>query len=150
MSSTPQPTDGRGRGRLSGTAVGAGAAADLAVLVPVVAGYAVCRRVGIVSSDTGVIVTALLGALVAPVVGGMVAGRRAPAAPLTNGAASAGTAAVVYVGFRLVDATIRGASIHAGSIVILVMLDITLGLLGGLAGFRSRTARDRSWQTPRP
>jgi len=124
-------------GRVERAAVRAGALADLGVLVPVVAVYALLRGLGVVSSDIGAIATGVVGAVIAPVVGGVVAGGRAPSAPLTNGAAAAGAAVVAYVAFRLVDAAVRGASIHLGTIVILVMLDITLGLLGGLAGFRA-------------
>lgn len=123
--------------RLDPAAILAGVLTDLAILVPVVALYAVLRGVGVLGSDTGIVVTAVVAVLIAPVAGGFTAGRRQLQAPLTNGAAAAAVAVLAYVAFRVADASLRGSTIHPGSILVLVTLSVTLGLLGGYAGFRS-------------
>lgn len=123
--------------RLDASAIRAGAMTDLAILVPVVALYAVLRGAGVLGSDTGIVVTAVVAVLIAPAAGGFTAGRRQLRAPLTNGAAAAGIAVLAYVAFRIVDASLRGSTIHPGTILVLVTLSVTLGLLGGYVGFRS-------------
>jgi hypothetical protein len=118
----------------------AGAAADLAILVPVVAVYAVLHGTGAISGDAGVIATALIAVFVAPVVGGVVAARRAPeGAPLMHSALAAGAAVLAYVAFRVGDSVVRGRPLGVASVVVLVILTVAVGTIGGLAGARSRT-----------
>jgi len=134
------PSPAAGPGRLDWVTVGVGALADLAVMVPVILVYEILRGTGVVTSgtgDVGVIVTALVAAVGAPLVGGVVAGRRRPRTPLTHGAAAAGGAAVAYLVFRLVDAAVRGTSLHLASLVTFVIVSVTLGLVGGFIGFRA-------------
>ena len=124
-------------------AVGAGARADLAILAPVVAVYAVLHGTGAFHGDAGTVVTAVIAVLVAPAVGGWVTARRAPpTTPLKHAAIAAGAAVLAYVAFRLADAVVRHRPINGPSVVILVIVSVVFGLLGGFAG--------RSWQTPRP
>jgi hypothetical protein len=119
-------------------AIRAGALADLAVLAPAVAVYAALRGLGLLSGDGGATVTAVIGAVGAPLTGGAVAGGRATPTPLTHGALAAGVASVGFVVFRLGDAVVRDQPVHAASIVILMILSMTLGLLGGVVGSRRR------------
>jgi hypothetical protein len=127
------------RERVDGEAVLAGALADAAILGPVVAIYAALRGLGVVSANgVAVDVTAVLGALVAPLVGGIIAGRRDTTAPLTNGALGAGAASIAYVVFRIIDGAVRSRPVHPSTVVILVIIAGTIGMLGGWAGFRSR------------
>ena len=107
---------------------------DLAVLLPFVALYAAARALDAGGVGTVLIVAATLAA---PLAGGFTAGRGQLQAPLTNGAAAAAVAVVAYVAFRLIDAAVRGTAVHPASIVVFVMLSVTLGLIGGFAGFRT-------------
>ena len=123
-------------------AVRAGALADLAILTPVVAVYAVLHGTGAIHGDTGTVVTAIIAVLLAPAVGGWVTARRAPAAtPLKHAATAAGVAVLAYVAFRVGDAVVRNRSLNVPSVAILVIVSVALGLFGGLVG--------RAWQTPR-
>jgi len=116
-------------------AVRAGALADLAILVPVVAVYALLHGTGTIHGDAGTIVTAVIAVLVAPTVGGFVAARRAPRpVALTHAATATGAAVIAYVVFRIGDAVVRDRSLNAPSVVILVILSVAVGLVGGLAG----------------
>ena len=115
-------------------AIGRGAVVDLAVLVPLVLLYAGARAVDAGGTGTVLIVAATV---VAPLAGGFTAGRRQLHAPLTNGAAASGLAVIAYVAFRLADAAVRGSGLHPASVVVFVMLSVTLGLIGGFAGFRT-------------
>ena len=126
-----------GRG-LDPAAVARGAGADLAVLAPVIAAYSGLHGTGAIRGDSGVIVTAVVAVLVAPAVGGAVAARRGPDVPLTNAAAASGAAVLVYVAFRIADAVVRSRPLPVGSVVIVIMVSVLLGVLGGLAGARAR------------
>jgi len=117
-------------------AVRSGALADLAVLAPVLAVYTLLHGVGVIGGDAGVIVTAVIAVFVAPVVGGAVAARRAESAPLTNAALASAAAVLAYVAFRVVDAVVRNRPLPVGSVVILVMISVLLGVVGGLAADR--------------
>ena len=124
-------------------AVRAGALADLAVLAPVVAVYAVLHGTGAIHGDAGVIVTAAIAVLVAPAVGGAVAALRGPASsPVKHASLAAGTAVLAYVAFRGVDAVVRNRPLNGPSVVILVVVSVLLGVIGGLVA--------RNWQTRRP
>ncbi|GAC1318645.1 MAG: hypothetical protein NVSMB12_17580 [Acidimicrobiales bacterium] len=111
-----------------------GALVDLAVLVPLVVLYAGARAVDAGGMGTVLIVVATVAA---PLAGGFTAGRCQLQAPLTHGAAAAGLAVIAYIAFRLADAAVRGTGLHLASIVVFVMLSVTLGLIGGFAGFRT-------------
>jgi hypothetical protein len=122
-------------------AVRAGAGGDLAVLVPVVALYTALHATGVISGDTGVIVTAVAAVLVAPVAGGVIAGRRGSGAtPLTDSALASGIGAMTYVVFRVGDAVVRGRTVTVAGLVILVMLSVAVGVMGGFVGARTRPA----------
>jgi len=124
-------------------AVRAGALADLAVLAPVVAVYAVLHGTGAIHGDAGVIVTAAIAVLVAPAVGGAVAALRGPASsPVKHASLAAGTAVLAYVAFRGVDAVVRNRPLNGPSVVILVVVSVLFGVIGGLVA--------RNWQTRRP
>ena len=124
-------------------AVRAGALADLAVLAPVVAVYAVLHGTGAIHGDAGVIVTAVIAVFVAPAVGGAVAALRGPASsPVKHASLAAGTAVLAYVAFRGVDAVVRNRPLNGPSVVILVVVSVLLGVIGGLVA--------RNWQTRRP
>jgi hypothetical protein len=115
-------------------AVRAGALADLAVLVPVVALYAVLHGAGAIHGDAGVVVTAVIAVLVAPAVGGWVTARRAPpTSPLTHSAVAAAVAALAYVVFRAADAVARNRPLNAASVIAFVMVSVVVGVLGGAA-----------------
>ena len=123
-------------------AVRAGALADLAVLAPVVAVYALLHGTGAIHGDAGVIVTAVIAVFVAPAVGGAVAAHRGPASsPVKHASLAAGIAVLAYVAFRGVDAIVRNRPLNGPSVVILVILSVGCGTVGGLAA--------RSWQTRR-
>lgn len=107
-----------------------GAAADLAVFVPVIALYL------LIGGTTAV--AAVGGALVAPFVGGIVAGRQPTTAPLTHGAAAAAAASIAYVVVRIVDAVVRHKPVHPASVAFLVILAVTVGTGGAWFGFRLR------------
>ena len=124
-------------------AVRAGALADLAVLAPVVAVYAVLHGTGAIHGDAGVIVTAVIAVFVAPAVGGAVAALRGPpAAPVKHASLAAGTAVLAYVAFRAIDAVVRNRPLNGPSVVILVVVSVLFGVIGGLVA--------RNWQTRRP
>jgi putative membrane protein (TIGR04086 family) len=73
-------------------------------------------------------------------VGGYVAGRKRPDAPLAHGALAALAAFVVVQGIGIVVRLIDGDSIDAIKIVFNAMLSAAVGLLGGLLSSRRRTA----------
>ena len=128
--------------RLNRGALRAGATADLLVLAPAAVTYAALRGTGVITGDAGAAVTAVIGAAIAPFVGGYVAGRHLTPTPLTHGSVAAGLASVAFVVFRLVDAVLRDRPVHAASLVILVILAMSLGLIGGLVGGRVSSRLD--------
>ena len=122
-------------------AVRAGAVADLAVLAPVVAAYALLHGTGAIHGDAGVVATAVIAVFVAPAFGGWVTARQAPpSTPLMHAAVATGIAVLAYVAFRLADGVVRNRPVSFPSIVILVIVSVVLGLVGGFVG--------RAWQTP--
>ena len=122
--------------RIDLAAVRLGALADLAILSVFIVIFVIARGVGAVGFGT---VVTVLASIIPPLAGGFVAGRQQPRAPLTNGAAAAASAMIAYVIFRVLDAAVRGTALHPASVVIFAMLTVTLGLLGGFAGFRTAT-----------
>ncbi len=82
------------------------------------------------------IVTAVIGVFVAPLVGGAVAARSASSVPLTNATVATALGVSVYLVFRVVDAVVRNRPLSPGSAVILAMLSILMGLIGGLVASR--------------
>jgi hypothetical protein len=123
-------------------AVRAGALADLAVLTPVVAVYAILHGTGTIHGDAGVIVTAVIAVLVAPAVGGAVAATRGPASsPVKHSSLAAGIAVLAYVAFRGIDTVVRNRPLNGPSVVLLVVVSVMFGVIGGLAA--------RNWQTRR-
>jgi hypothetical protein len=122
--------------RLDAAAIRAGALADLAILAPTVAVYAGLRGAGAVTGNGATNVTAVIGAVLAPLAGGAAAGRRPVPTPWTHGAIAAGVASIAFIAFRLVDAVVRNRPVHVASVAILFILSMTLGLAGGFFGSR--------------
>jgi predicted phosphoribosyltransferase len=110
----------------------AGAVANLAVLTPLVALYAIAGGVTIAG--------AVAGALIGPLVGGIVVGRRPIKTPLTHGAAAAAIASLAYVIFRIIDGVVRSRPVHPASVAFLFVVGVTFGSMGGWLGFRARAA----------
>ena len=120
-------------------AVRAGVIAYLAVLVPVVGVYTALHGTGVITGDTGVIVTALVAVVLAPAAGGVVAAQRGTrATPLTDSAFATAVGVLVYVAFRLVDAVARGKSVTVPGLVILLMLSVLVGVAAGWVTARVR------------
>lgn len=114
----------------------AGALAELAVLAPVVALYTLLRATGVVHGDAATVITAVVATVAAPAVGGAVAARRAPAAPLTNSAVASAIGTGAYVVFRAVDAVVRDQALSIGAVVTVIMLSVLVGVIGGLVAAR--------------
>jgi hypothetical protein len=111
-----------------------GACFDLAVIVPVVAAYTALHGSGAITGDSGVIVTAVLAGLVAPVVAGVTCARTGGSP--RDCALAAGLGTLAYVAFRCVDAVIRSRPVNVPSLVILEMLSVVLAVCGGLVTAR--------------
>jgi hypothetical protein len=122
-------------------AVRAGALADLAVFVPVVAVYEALHGAGVLHGDAGTVVTAAVAVFVAPVAGGVTAARRDPSSPLTSSALASLAAVLVFVVVRVADALIRNRPTTVAGTVILVMLSVVVGVIGGLVSDRARPGR---------
>ena len=120
--------------RVSGEAVRAGALVDLAVLVPVVAVYETLHGAGVIHGDSGTVVTAVIAVLIAPLAGGIVAGRRDPITPLTSSALASFAAVLAFVVVRIIDAVVRNRPTTVAGTIILVMLSVAVGVGGGLIG----------------
>jgi hypothetical protein len=107
--------------------------AYLAVLVPVVAVYTALHGTGVITGDTGVIVTALIAVVAAPGAAGVMAVRRGAesSTPLSDSACASGAGVVVYALFRLADAAARGKSVTVPGLVILLMLSVLVGVVAG-------------------
>ncbi|HZQ59191.1 MAG TPA: hypothetical protein VFA84_14220 [Acidimicrobiales bacterium] len=117
---------------LDWSAVWAGTRADLAVLVPVVAVYAVLHGTGTIHGDAGTVATAVIAVLVAPAVGGWVTSHRAPpGSPLKHAATATAIAALAYVAFRGIDAVVRDRPLNGASVAAFVIVSVVVGVLGG-------------------
>ncbi|HEY2428222.1 MAG TPA: hypothetical protein VGI06_04790 [Acidimicrobiales bacterium] len=123
------------------TAARAGALADLAVFTPVVAAYEALHGAGALHGDAGTVTTALIAVFIAPLVGGITAGRRDPSSPLTSSAVASFGAVIVFVAVRIIDAVARNRPTTVSGTVILVMLSVVVGVIGGLIGARIRPGR---------
>ncbi|HWW53047.1 MAG TPA: hypothetical protein VNY84_04730 [Acidimicrobiales bacterium] len=126
--------------RLDWRAVGAGAAVDLVLFLPLVVGVTILKHHDIATQESYVWIVAAMAIFVAPAVGGGVAGRRRPDTPLTHGAASSGLASLAYVVVRVVDGAIRGQQPGAGLLVVFVIASVSMGMVGGYIGFRGAEA----------
>ncbi|MGI9021879.1 MAG: DUF3792 family protein [Acidimicrobiales bacterium] len=128
-------------------AIGVGAALALAVAVPVIVTSSV---VGI-DVDSNMIFVAFLLYLAGQTLGGWLAGRRCPDAPLANGAMAAIAAYAVLGVVATVIRVARGEPLDPGSLILNAFLAASAGLLGGLiATWRRPSASDAPPDTGRP
>ena len=151
--------DGRGRddsgargplagvGRADWAAIGKGAAAYLAITVPCGLIIAVVHGQDPVGQESNLwVVAAVVIILIAPLVGGGVAGAAQPRTPLSHGAAAvylpAGGFLLVRTGIGLVQGSLTAQQVL--SFVLFLMVFTGLGLAGGHLGYwwhhRSRSA----------
>jgi hypothetical protein len=87
------------------------------------------------------VLAAILVLLVAPVIGGFVAGAARPTAPLSHAAAAVGVPAAFFLVIRLIVGLARG-SLTAGqvmSFLLYLVVFIGLAVVGGYLAFRSRS-----------
>jgi hypothetical protein len=86
------------------------------------------------------VLAAILVLLVAPVIGGFVAGAARPTAPLSHAAAAVGIPAGIFLVIRVIVGLARG-SLTAGqvmSFLLYLVVFIGLAVVGGYLAFRSR------------
>jgi hypothetical protein len=136
-----------GLDRVDWRAIGRGMAAYLAIAVPCVLVIALLHGNDPVGQESNLwVVAAVVIILVAPVVGGAVAGANQPRTPLSHGAAAiylpAGAFLLVRTAIGLVDGSLTAAQVL--SFLLFLMVFTGLGLAGGYLGFwwhrRSRSA----------
>ena len=118
-------------------AVGAGAAVDLALFLPLVVGIAVLKHHDLATQESYVWIVSAVAIFVAPAIGGGVAARRRPDTPMTHGAAATGLASLAYVVVRVVDGAIGGNGAAPGLLIVFVIASVSMGLVGSYVGFRS-------------
>jgi hypothetical protein len=128
-------------------AVGRGALAGLLVIVPLTALRAVVDRDVSDFDHSGWLYLFGLGLLVAYIVAGTVAGRRAPDAPLTNGILAGIGALVLWIPLRILIWAARGEShglvtgfepvFTAGQLFGQLLFASAFGLIGAVFGARS-------------
>jgi len=109
-------------------AVAVGAALALAVAVPTIV---VSSLVG-VDSESNLVFVLYLVYLAGQTVGGWMAARRQPDAPLSNGAMAALVAYAVLIGAASIIRVVRGDSLNTVSLVVNTFLAVSAGILGGL------------------
>jgi hypothetical protein len=130
-----------GTGRLSRVdwhAIARGAAAYLAISVPCALLIVLVHGQDPVGQESNLwVVAAVVVILVAPVVGGAVAGAAQPRTPLSHGAAAvylpAGAFLLVRCGIGLVEGSLTARQVR--SFVLFLMIFTGLGLTGGQIGF---------------
>ena len=74
--------------------------------------------------------------LVAPLLGGFVAGTGHPDRPLTHGAAATGLAAAAVLVVAVVRSVARSRAIPIGTVLALCVILVSLGVVGGCVAFR--------------
>jgi hypothetical protein len=133
-----------------------GAAAGLAVIVPVTIVRALLDRDGTDFNHSGWVYPLFVLILVAYVVAGSVAGRAAPRAPLTHGSLAGVGSVVLWIPIRIVIWAAREqgrglvsggrAALPPGQVFGALVISVALGMLGGIIGARAR----RGHQTDEP
>jgi hypothetical protein len=138
------PLGGAGRllRHLDGRAVGRGVAGYLVIAVP--CGIVIATVKGNGASGHGSspwTIAAVLVLLVAPVVGGALAGRARPEAPLAHGAAAGLAPAGVFLLLRTMVGLVAGSLTLAQLLSFLLFLQVFtgLGMLGGYLAARGGT-----------
>ena len=116
------------RGLFDWTAVATGAALALAVAVPVIV---VSSVIGI-DDESNTVFPVFFLYLVGQTLGGWLAARRQPAAPLSNGAMASITAYVFVIGVASIIRITRGESLDWDSLILNAFLAASAGLLGGV------------------
>jgi hypothetical protein len=133
--------------RIDWSAIGRGAAAYLALSVPSALLIALVHGQDPVGQESNLwVVAAVIVILVAPLVGGAVAGAAQPRTPLSHAAAAvylpAGGYLVLRCGIGLAEGSLTARQVR--SFVLFLMIFTGLGLTGGQLGFwwrhRSRSA----------
>ena len=141
-------------------AVGRGALAGLLVIVPLTALRAVLDREITDFDSSGWVPLFALALFLAYVVAGVVAGRRTPGAPLSNGLLAGVGALALWLPLRVLIWVARGESqglftgsdpvFTAGQLFGQLLFAMVFGLVGGLIGARwLRTAPDASSRNSR-
>lgn len=133
---------GFGFGALDWRAVGRGAAAYLTIAIPCGLIIAVWHGNDPVGQESSLWVVAfVLVILVAPLVGGAVAGAARPRAPLSHGAAAVSLPAGLFVLGRMAAGLVEGSltATQVVSFVLFLMVFTGLGVVGGYLAFRHTT-----------
>jgi hypothetical protein len=138
--------------RIDWPAVLRGAAAGLSVIVPVTIVRAILDRDVTDFSNSGWVYPLSILIVAAYVLAGWVAGRGAPATPLTCGALAALGSVVLWIPIRIVIWVVREqgrglvsgdrAALPPGQVVGALVISVGLGLLGGFVGARSARRAD--------
>jgi hypothetical protein len=118
-------------------AVGAGAAIDLVLFLPLVVGIAVLKHHDLATQESYVWIVSAVAIFVAPAVGGAVAARRRPDTPMIHGAAATGVASLGYVVVRVIDGAVGGDGAPVGLLVVFIIASVSMGLVGSYIGFRN-------------
>ncbi len=134
-------------GLLDWRAVATGAGVALAVAIPVIVTSSV---IGI-DVDSNTIFIPFLVYLAGQALGGCLAGRRQPDAPLANGAMAAIAAYALLIVVLSTIRVVRGDALDPGSIILNGFLAASAGLFGGLiATWRRPSAGDSPPDSGRP
>ncbi len=130
-----------------------GAAAGLAVIVPVTIVRAILDRDVTDFNNSGWVYPLFLLILAAYALAGWVAGRGAPQAPLTHGSLAALGSVVLWIPIRVVIWAVREqgrglvagdrAALPPGQVFGALVISVGLGMLGGILGARAGR-RDRA------
>ncbi len=136
----PGPEGGRSdtTGLFNARAVATGAALALAVAVPTI----VASSLAGIDSESNLVFVAFLVYLAGQTLGGWLAARRRPDAPLSNGALAA---LVAYLAIGVVASSIRmgrGESLDPESLILNAFLAASAGIFGGLIATWRRTPDD--------
>lgn len=127
-----------GTGLIDLRAVAAGAALGLGVSVPIIV---VSSLVGI-GSDSNAVFVAFLAYLAGLTLGGWLAARRRPDAPLSNGAVAAIASYVVIAVVASIVRMATGRVLDPASLVLNLFLAASAGILGGLIATWRRSPDD--------
>jgi hypothetical protein len=88
--------------------------------------------------------------LLAPLLGGFVAGSGQIDRPLTHGAAATSLVAAAVLGVAVVRAVVRSRAIPIGTVLALCVILVSLGVVGGYAAFRRDLLRAGAEAEPGP
>ena len=114
---------------LDGRAVGRGAAGYLAIAVPCGIAIAALKGNDSAGSESNLwVVAAVVVLLVAPLVGGGLAGKMQPDAPLAHGAAAVGLPAAAFLALRALVGLVQGNLTLAQAVSFALFLQVFIGL----------------------